>query len=486
MRPSTRQLISHEFDIGEALAFALDQPRDHHGDHAKIAEPVGEPRLQGDDARIRLERRHLGLGVAPGGEIELVRLVDQLSDAAPAAGVERLGRKAHLQGGEIIADVTDAGPHLGALGVAGVGGGARPIVGGEGDGLEVAGGGQQAREPRGIVGKLGDRHYRQGRAGGGALGGIVVQEHEGVQADVQRLGDRFQIARLVAPVGLEYGDVGELQSHLRMAGESAARHGVVVLGGHRQDHAAALQIERQVLDGEERLTARAALAQGQVLHAVIADHPAPQGIVEIEHQGLARLSARRAEQPSHPVGVKAGQLAGERQLVGEVAHRIEPALGSHRLGQGGDVQHQRPASIGERQDARVRLGDQPPARAGDATVEGAEQGFGRNGQGAEDRHAAGVGDETVEQRLQAFARRRKLRGGVVEHRPIQPEPAVIERQQHRVGAGARRFRSGIERLLHGLVIRRQDEIESDAVPRRRRRQMVGDEIEGGVAQGDQP
>ncbi len=61
----------------------------------------------------------------------------------------------------------------------------------------------------------------------------------------------------------------------------------VVLAAHRKNHPAARQLRGITLEGEKRLAAGAALAELDTVDAVITDHTAPQGVVQIEYQAFA-------------------------------------------------------------------------------------------------------------------------------------------------------------------------------------------------------
>ena len=62
----------------------------------------------------------------------------------------------------------------------------------------------------------------------------------------------------------------------------------VVLAAHRKNHPAARQLRGITLEGEKRLAAGAALAELDTVDAVITDHAAPEGVVQIEYQAFAR------------------------------------------------------------------------------------------------------------------------------------------------------------------------------------------------------
>ena len=101
-----------------------------------------------------------------------------------------------------------------ALGVGLILRGAGAVVVGEAKGFEVAGGRESGDEGGGFVGELGDVDGGEFLADDGALGGVVVDEDESVEADVELLRDAAQVGGLVGPVGDEAGDVLALENHL--------------------------------------------------------------------------------------------------------------------------------------------------------------------------------------------------------------------------------------------------------------------------------
>ena len=139
MRPRTRQLIS-QVSISQTPASA--GAADDDADHAVIAEGVGEAHLQGEDAGVVLGSSDFGFGVAAGGEVVLVGFVDELNDAGAAGGIEGLEDDGHVQRFEVGVDVAHLLLQLGAAGIVLVEDGALEVLGGEGNGFEVAGGGK--------------------------------------------------------------------------------------------------------------------------------------------------------------------------------------------------------------------------------------------------------------------------------------------------------------------------------------------------------
>ena len=70
LHPASQHAAAHQPGIDHRLR--ADGPGDHHGDHAVIAESVGQPQLQPHHVRVGRHRPHLILIVPPGGEVELL------------------------------------------------------------------------------------------------------------------------------------------------------------------------------------------------------------------------------------------------------------------------------------------------------------------------------------------------------------------------------------------------------------------------------
>ena len=128
-------------------------------------------------------------------------------------------------------------------------------------------------------------------------------KHQRIEADVQFLRDRADIVGLVRPVGDEAGDVAALQHHLRMLLERLQRVGLVVLGAHRQDHAATAEFASIFLKRGIGLTERAALADVDAFQTVVADHAAPERVVQVEHEALGGSSLLGGEPAADQVAI---------------------------------------------------------------------------------------------------------------------------------------------------------------------------------------
>src|SRR5208283_5437577 len=84
----------------------------HYADEAIISEAVGEPYLKGRDVRILLKGPDLCLGIAVRRNVELVGLVDQLSDPRTVNGCERPKVNRHVERTEIAFEVGGLGREI--------------------------------------------------------------------------------------------------------------------------------------------------------------------------------------------------------------------------------------------------------------------------------------------------------------------------------------------------------------------------------------
>ena len=252
-RPNTRQLIT-QVSISSTSRWSAGVEQ-HDADDAVVAERVEQAELQ--------RERRAGRRRAPpppprcGGRVVvlnwLVLLMSWVTRARSTGG-HRAELERHAEPRR-NSSMSPRGARAGSARsrLAAYCAGARPVFGGEGDGLEIAGVGEAAHVVRRILRQLRHRHHRQRRAHARALDRVVVDEDQAVEADVQRLGDRAQVGRLVVPVGDEGGDVGPLQHHLGMVAEGRLGDRRVVLRAHREHDAALAQLLRIALQREMRL-----------------------------------------------------------------------------------------------------------------------------------------------------------------------------------------------------------------------------------------
>src|SRR5260221_496059 len=103
------------------------------------------------------------------------------------------------------------------------------------------------------------------------------------------------VLRLVAPVDAVRGEVLGLDEHLRVRLHRVERDGLFVLADDGERDAALREREDGALEIDERFADGIVAAEPQVLPALIADDAAPERVVEIEDEELARVTANAAQ-----------------------------------------------------------------------------------------------------------------------------------------------------------------------------------------------
>ncbi len=192
------------------------------------------------------------------------------------------------------------------------------------------------------------RDLRQFLAHQLALGRVVVGEDEAVEAEVQRLGDPPQPGGLVVPRAFEGGEVGAPE-HAASGVEPGGGDRRAVLGTHREHHPALAQRLQVGLKFGEGFAGGRAGADGDAVRPVFADHPAPQRVVEVEHQHLLGPGVRRA-----PGGAERRQVVRQPARVEVELRRVPEAGGAEvaradLLGQRGHVHPVHPPAPGLQQ-----------------------------------------------------------------------------------------------------------------------------------------
>src|SRR6267142_2977275 len=142
--------------------------------------------------------------------------------------------------------------------------------------FEYAGIGDACRVKSRLAADLRYGDERQLLAHALALRGIVIVKGDGFQAEVQRFGNRLQIAGLVQPIRLKNGDMLLFQQHFGMDAEWFARNGVRVLGANGKHYAAPSQIHDEALEVGIRLTLGGGLTQPDARDTVIAAPDPPR------------------------------------------------------------------------------------------------------------------------------------------------------------------------------------------------------------------
>ena len=143
-----------------------------------------------------------------------------------------------------------------------------------------------------VIGRVG-RQLGHGHLGSqlphqGPLGRIVVGKDQRVQADIEARA----ISRRFAALSFQFAMKQEMSSKRRTISGCFSKTSLAIVFGilaaNGQQDAALLQCLGVALEGEERLALAVALAEADAAQAVVADHAAPERVVEIQHEALLR------------------------------------------------------------------------------------------------------------------------------------------------------------------------------------------------------
>jgi len=77
----------------------------------------------------------------------------------------------------------------------------------------------------------------------------------------------------------------------------------VILRADGQNDAAVLELLGVVLQSKMRFAGRASLSEHDAVEPVVADHPAPQCIIEIEHQAFLRQAPQGGKDASGKIAI---------------------------------------------------------------------------------------------------------------------------------------------------------------------------------------
>ena len=116
----------------------------------------------------------------------------------------------------------------------------------------------------------------------------------------------------------------------------------VVLGADGQDDSALLELLGVMLQGEMGFAGRASLAEHDAVEPVVADHAAPQRIVEIEHQTFLRQAPLRGEDARGEIAVRGRRLRGDFELALKPAPDVEPGVNPIPLAGARDIEQAAP------------------------------------------------------------------------------------------------------------------------------------------------
>ena len=313
-----------------------------------------------------------------------------------------------------------------------------------------------------------------------ALGGVVVGEHERVEPDRELRREPSQVRRLVVPVDGERRDVVQTQTHLRVPFEDLADVRLVILRGDREDDAALLQLEHVLLERDEGL-AEPVAAECDAIDPVVADDAAPEGVVEVEDEALAREAEARGDDRRRVPGQERNGLERDGLLRAQPVPVVEP---SEPAEVGGD-----PVAVDDR-DVVARGGRElavegvdhrlPRSRCRPCQV--AERSLGPHDEGVLHDLGARLRRSGVPQRAPARNLVRDLHGGGVAVAARDLRRTLVNRDQDQLGRRRIQRAGRIEEVLLVLAVQALVELEVDAKAEGCEGQRGG-ELAGCVAAG---
>ena len=168
--------------------------------------------------------------------------------------------------------------------------------------FEIALGLEYLSETANIGAHIRRRHFGQLARNQSPLCRIVVDKHDAIKANIELCGDLADVFRFRIPVCFECAEILELQDAVGMR-EAFLCIFDVVLRTHSQDDAAPLQVLYILLKIQESLADWMVATQNQVLHAIVANDPAPKCVVQVEDEtflGSFRKQISRARQRFAP------------------------------------------------------------------------------------------------------------------------------------------------------------------------------------------
>ena len=183
---------------------------DDDGDETVVTKTIGEGKGEGDGVGVLGKREEFGFGIAAGAEVELVGALGELGGAGNRESIERFTGGDHLEALEELGFAGEGGFPGGSLGFCAILCGAGAVFSGVGDSLEEVFCGEEVEPTGGVFGKFRDADLGMGLADDGAFGGVVIEEDEAVEAEIEDLLDVGDIVGFRLPVGHKTGDVVEV------------------------------------------------------------------------------------------------------------------------------------------------------------------------------------------------------------------------------------------------------------------------------------
>ena len=199
---------AHQPGVDEEGAALFDA--DDDGDETVVAKTIGQGKDEGDGVGILGKREEFGFGIAAGAEVELVGALGELRGTGDGEGIERLTGGDHLKALEELGFVFEGGFPGYALSLGAVLCGAGAVFSGVRDSFEEVFGGEEVKPAGGIFGKVRDTDIGVSLTNDSPFGGVVIEEDEAIEAEVEDLLDVCDIIGFGLPICDEAGDVVEV------------------------------------------------------------------------------------------------------------------------------------------------------------------------------------------------------------------------------------------------------------------------------------
>ena len=294
----------------------------HNGNNAVIRKFIHQLAVQGDPVRLFCHGTDVILSAAQSGQVELVALVGQLSNALHIHRLKGADGRRHFQAVQILAVIGKSCLGLGGLGAGMVLRGLFQVVAGKDRRFKVPAVVQHLDV---VFGTIQHRGGHAGQLGGhnGTLRRIVISKHKAVGAKAELCGDGFQVLIFRIPVGLDADKIIRVQHAVRVV-QAGQGVGFVIFGIHRQHHADGLQGFAVALEFSVHLAFRHLGANGNAVHTVIAHNAAPESVIQIQHQGFFVAAIQGFDDVCHAVCQRRNRIQAHGVLVHMPEERIPP------------------------------------------------------------------------------------------------------------------------------------------------------------------
>src|SRR5580700_1329253 len=306
------------------------------GYESVITQSIGKPAIESNVTGVCGNRLYLANCVAASGQVELIGLVRELSDAFKINGPKGLDFSAHLQRIQIIFVSGELRFKRSTLNVAGIKCGSPKVLIGERDGFKVS----AVLDGRGvacnIVAWFG--HSDDGELGGHkrAFGWVVVKEDEAIDSEIEFLRNGANVFVFVVPVRLEAGDVLELENGAGVA-KSGPGDVLVVLRANGKQHATVTKRQTVLLEGGIRFPNRSFSADLNLINAVVANDASPKSVVEVEDENLSALAIKCLDERVQRASKFQVGFRCEQKFIIEIAVPVEPPPDTKPRGNAVDI-----------------------------------------------------------------------------------------------------------------------------------------------------